>query len=137
MLSEAILAIAEEMEQEVEPVSKLSLKMYAKQLRIAVKASGGMQQQQAFNPLLIDPSTATGQHFNEIEKARAEIRRQRDGAKLVGDHQERVEPRMVQVLDGDLAGTYIPVDPRAPNGCTVIADAITFTLTAEGLKSRD
>ena len=102
-LAEAITEIAGQMEDEAKQWDRdyqRVLNLFARMLRNVVKAVEGSP--------LTSPAPAMPaelQHAVMIDKARAEFRKGK---------QEEQESRLIQMIDGPLAGDYIPVAPDMP-----------------------
>ena len=130
-LPEAVLMIADEMEKSCEAAEKDGddysdhLKVYATQLRVAVKAAGGTQppQQLPFNPAYMSPMA---QHALEIEKARAEFR---DKKEL---KEERFGERMVLAVGGDSDQDSVIIGHDMPVGAFKELDGQVYVLSSEG-----
>lgn len=158
-LKEAVLAIADGIEEDagavlpngepaLSPVVEATLRGYAKQLRIAVKASGDgpapgafMMQPDMSSMMQPDMSSAMFSHRAMIEKAKSEFAgkiKPIEGAGDVGHDQGGQQfhdnmDRMFPVVGGPVGGNdtveaMAPLPSNAPVGChTVLAGAV-YTL---------
>lgn len=60
----------------------------------------------------VDDATATGQHRNAIEKAKAEFRNKKRHA----DGEEEIDGRLVKANGGGLDGTFVTIEAGMPEG---------------------
>lgn len=146
-LRETVLAIVEEMLAEAKDISEdhgavyavSTLKGYAKQLKIACKAAGEEVPlvPAPVNGLSISPGLMPQtQHALEIEKARAEFRKRRDGVTA----EERHGGDMVQVVGGpacpDEVATVQSIDPSMPLGARMVIAGGVYRLIREDVDGK-
>ena len=136
-LSEVILEIAEEMiegseSEEIEDFPRL-IRAWAKQLKVAVKASEGTAQtagmqydEQGRGTLFLHPDA---QHFQMIEKARQELRDQRRKFEA----QEMGETRMAVCEGGPAEGETVPISVDMPAGAKCTIDGKVYVLSDGGV----
>ncbi len=140
-LREAILEIAEEMIREADdlkPVNEMmwmTLRNYAKQLKVVVKAAEGEMTRITYptdlrpandSPVYLHPDA---QHFQMIEQARKELRDQ----KRKSEAQEGGEVRMVVCEGGPADGDTVSVSSEMPAGARTMIDGKVYVLSAGGV----
>ncbi len=117
-LSEAVLVVVEAMEAEaVEPcehaapaeveILRRALKSYARELRVAIKASAGATASPPTNPFGLAAGWVSpqAQHAQAIDQAREEFRKH----KQRGDAEEGLDGKMVEARGGPCEGTFVNV----------------------------
>ncbi len=134
MLAEAVLEIADDMEKDAdgmkEYVDNIDLiRSYVKQLRRAVKAAEGTQQQQGSSlsnmmAQLADPTTNAGFNRNMVEAAKLKLRA--EGYKGSSEMVEEMEPIQREVVGTERDGEplCVPVDSRAPLGARMMVPEV-------------
>ncbi len=136
MLSEAVLEIADDMEEECKLmsiydviISISTVRQFIKQLRRAVKAAEGTQQQQGSSlssmmAQLADPTTNAGFNRNMVEAARLKLRA--EGYKGSSEMVEEMEPIQREVVGTERDGEplCVPVDARAPFGARMMVPEV-------------
>ena len=123
-LAEAITEIADQIDEDAESWTEVSFRRilygYSRQLRSAVKASGGNQP--TLNQAAIIAPEA--QHFVEIQKARAEFRKSRD---VVQEGE-----RMTECRGGPMAGDHVTVPGEMPTGAKTAFGEWIYQLGEDG-----
>ncbi len=136
MLAEAVLEIADDMEEECRLmkasgdsiVSISTVRQFIKQLRRAVKAAEGTQQQGSslsnIMAQLADPTTNAGFNRNMVEAAKLKLRA--EGYKGSSEMVEEMEPIQREVVGTEKDGEplCVPVDSRAPFGARMMVPEV-------------
>lgn len=137
MLSEAILEIVEGMEKDAsmhhEPTISMLITSYAKQLRVAVKASSGNQ---IANPLVNNPMALNpaAQHALEIEKARSEFKGKVQSIDKPNPELEAIhDGRMIVCKGGKSDGDTINMPADIPKGAKTFVGGEVYILSADGM----
>lgn len=127
-LYEAIEEIVEEMEKNVDDRMML---MYAKMIRIALKASGKPQENNnlfQMAALGVSPMNSEGMNRNMIENAKKEFaNKSKDRVSL----EEQFMGEMAVCLDGPEKDTNFPIDPAMPIGAHCKVAGKVYTLGAD------
>ncbi len=135
MLAEAVLEIADEIEEKGKEwggrgalIGADTLYSWAKQLRRAVKAAEGTQQQGSslsnMMAQLSDPTTNAGFNRNMVEAAKLKLRA--EGYKGSSEMVEEMEPIQREVVGTERDGEplCVPVDSRAPFGARMMVPEV-------------
>lgn len=138
-LREVVLEIAEEMVKEAEDFPKgvpfstagegavlASLKGYARQLRMACKAAG---EEKPVQNMLEGFTNPLAQHAKEIDKHRAEFRKDKKEVVERSNIEESFEGEMVEVLGHYDSPFYHSIHPAMPIGALVPLDDAMYRLT--------
>lgn len=138
-LSEAVLEITEEMIREADDLKGqneliwMALRNWAKQLKVAVRASEGTAlsaemkyDEQGRGTVFLHPDA---QHFQMIERARKELREQ----KRASEAQEGDETRMAVCEGGPADGETVPLSAGMPAGAKTMIDGKVYVLSDKGV----
>ena len=133
-LADAVLAIADDMVEQAGKegddvdLASVCLRMYARQLRIAVKASAGQPQQAMTVPNFYGPQTS--ENNPHIAAARAEFRKQKEEARV------REAGGLVRLVGApgtdDKVETMIPVDEPLKVGAMPVIDGKVWLYQHDG-----
>ena len=134
-LSEAVLEIAEEMIREADDLKAqnefvwMTLRNYAKQLKVAVKACEGQVTERhpsVQESLFLHPSA---QHFQMVEQERQKLREEKRNREL----REAGEPCFAVCKGGPADGDTVSIDPGMPLGARTMIDGGVYALHNGGL----
>lgn len=122
-LSEAVISVADEMEKTAsdptcpEVVLRAFLRSFARELRTAVKASGGSS-----------PFPSPVDHQRAIDQCRAEFRGKKE------KQEEASDGRMVEVVGGPYNLTYVNIDSSMPLDAKTKLDEVSIYALREDNK---
>lgn len=135
-LADAVKSIADEMDMDANQwVSQRTdvpehaiflLRGYARTLRTLIQATAGQSHQSTF----MSPEY---QHGIEIEKARAEMREQKEKA-IVQEKAESVVGggSMLEAIGGPVHGSFVPCDPLMPKNARVPLSGAVYVNNGKG-----